>query len=139
MRSKSPRLYSCPGTLAVPGRRMAWGLTFLLASAAGHTATADNLSASEIARVIDASRAVVRRECWQPAVDARGGDGLVSARVVTSLVISASGEVASITASGAEQRFPGLSSCVAAAVRRRKFPPGDTPTTIKVPFLFATQ
>ena len=81
---------------------------------------------------------IIRRKCWQGALDAMSGPG-PSARVMAKIVIGASGSVESATASGAENDYPGLSSCIAARVKTWKFPPSSGSTPVNIPFVFAAQ
>jgi hypothetical protein len=114
-------------------------LVFCLVSASGRQAAAEPLSPRVISRVIESRRLAVRHTCWEPALEMRRAGGTVTARVQASFVIASSGKVESITATGAEQTFPGLSICIAASIQRWKFPSSDKPTPIKMPFLFVGQ
>lgn len=96
------------------------------------------LSSGEISGVVERNRALIKRRCWQPEVSARQGMG-GSARVNTSFTVGPSGAVQTATASGAENDYPGLSSCIAAQIRAWKFPPSASSTPVNVPFVFAAQ
>ncbi len=97
------------------------------------------LSEGEINGVVQRNMAGVRRRCWQPALDARAANAPKSASVRTTITISPGGGVSSVSASGGEQHFPGLASCIAGAVRGWQFPPSDGPTTVNIPFSFVSQ
>jgi hypothetical protein len=97
------------------------------------------LSQGEISAVVSQNQPLVKRKCWQPAIDARPPNGPTTARVNGSITISASGAVDSAAASGAEKDFPGLSSCIQGRMKGWKFPPSGGSTTVNVPFVFAGQ
>ncbi len=111
------------------------------ATAAGDSmgSAGGQLSAGEIQGVVARNQPMIRRRCWQPALDGRAPNGANSARVSGTINISPSGAVSSATASGAEKDFPGLASCIAAQMRGWKFPPSGSPSTAAVPFVFAGQ
>jgi predicted Zn finger-like uncharacterized protein len=98
------------------------------------------LSAGEIQGVVIQNQPLVRRKCWQPALDAKSPSAPSNARVMGTIVIGASGNVESSAASGGERDFPGLSSCIAARMKTWKFPPsGSASPPVQVPFVFAGQ
>ena len=97
------------------------------------------LSAGEIQGVVTRNQPLIRRRCWQPALDGRPPNGPNSARVSGTINISPSGSVSSATASGAEKDFPGLASCIAGQMKGWKFPASGSPSTAAVPFFFAGQ
>jgi predicted Zn finger-like uncharacterized protein len=97
------------------------------------------LSQGEISAVVSQNQPLVKRKCWQPALEARAANAPTTARVSGSLTIGASGAVESASASGAERDYPGLSSCIAARMKGWKFPPSGSSTTVNVPFVFAGQ
>ncbi|MDC3959358.1 AgmX/PglI C-terminal domain-containing protein [Polyangium jinanense] len=103
------------------------------------TAGAGQLSTGEISAVVEANRPLVKRRCWQPALDATKGMGGSSARVSASIVIAPSGTVQSVSASGAEKDYPGLSSCIAGRIKGWKFPASGGSTPVNIPFVFAAQ
>ncbi|MDI1481525.1 AgmX/PglI C-terminal domain-containing protein [Polyangium sp. y55x31] len=103
------------------------------------TAGTGQLSAGEISGVVEANRPLVKRRCWQPALDATKGMGGSSARVSASIVIAPSGTVQSVSASGAEKDYPGLSSCIASRIKAWKFPASGGSTPVNIPFVFAAQ
>lgn len=105
---------------------------------AGAGSGGGQLSAGEINGVVAQNQALIRRKCWQPALDQRAGAG-PSARVNASIVIGPSGNVQSASASGAEKDYPGLSSCIAGRINGWKFPPSSGATPVNVPFFFAAQ
>ncbi|MBI4705231.1 MAG: zinc-ribbon domain-containing protein [Deltaproteobacteria bacterium] len=108
-------------------------------SAGEQASRAGGLTTEQIGAVVGANKPVVSGGCWQPALKNRLGIGPASARVVASLVVSASGKVSSASASGSEAEFPGLSSCIAKKVRNWKFPPSGGETPVNVPFVFVAQ
>ena len=97
------------------------------------------LSAGEIQGVVSQNQAMVRRKCWQPALEARSANAPMTARVNGSLTIGPSGSVESASASGAERDYPGLSSCIQARMKNWKFPPAGGSQQVNVPFVFAGQ
>jgi hypothetical protein len=104
-----------------------------------HAGGGGQLSQGEISAVVSQNQPLVRRKCWQPALEARPPNGATNARVNGSITIRASGSVESASASGSERDFPGLSSCIATRMRNWKFPPSGGTTTVNVPFVFAGQ
>ncbi|MFO0756917.1 MAG: GYF domain-containing protein [Byssovorax sp.] len=102
-------------------------------------AAGGQLSAGEIQGVVTRNQPLIRRRCWQPALDGRPPNGPNSARVSGTINIAPNGSVTSATASGAEKDFPGLSSCIAAQMKNWKFPASGAPSTAAVPFYFAGQ
>jgi len=103
------------------------------------TNSGGQLSQGEISGVVAQNQPLVRRRCWLPALDARAGQGPANARVNARITIGASGSVDSVSASGAEKDFPGLSSCIASRMKGWRFPASGGPTTVNVPFVFAGQ
>jgi hypothetical protein len=97
------------------------------------------LSQGEIQGVVAQNTALMKRKCWQPALEARPPDGPSNARVMGSIVVGPSGAVESASANGAEKDFPGLSSCIASRMKNWKFPPSGGSTPVNVPFVFAGQ
>lgn len=96
------------------------------------------LTPAQIQSVVSANQPLIKRQCWQPALDSSGG-GATSARVNANIVIGPSGAVESASARGAERDFPGLSSCIAARVKKMKFPPSGGSQPVSIPFVFAGQ
>jgi hypothetical protein len=103
------------------------------------SAGAGQLTQGEIAGVVTANQPMVKRRCWQPALEARPLDAPTNVRVMASMVIDASGNVESVNATGGEKDFPGLSTCIASRIRSWKFPASGGATPVNVPFLFAGQ
>jgi hypothetical protein len=97
------------------------------------------LSQGEIQGVVSQNQPLVKRKCWQPALEARPPNGPSNARVNGSLVIGPSGAVESASANGAEKDFPGLAPCIAARMKNWKFPASGGSTPVNVPFVFAGQ
>jgi hypothetical protein len=58
---------------------------------------------------------------------------------MATIDIGARGRVESSEASGAETDFPGLSACVASAVKEWEFPRSAGSTTLNIPFVFAAR
>jgi hypothetical protein len=104
----------------------------------GSGGTLTQLTAGEINGVVAQNQPLIRRKCWQPAIDARSGGG-PSARVSATIMIGPSGAVESASAGGAEKDYPGLSSCIAGRLRAWKFPPSGGRTPVSIPFVFAAQ
>lgn len=97
------------------------------------------LSAGEIQGVVAQNQAIVKRKCWQPALESRAVNAPTNARVNGSITIGAGGNVESASASGGERDFPGLSSCIASRMKGWKFPASSSSTPVNVPFVFAGQ
>ena len=97
------------------------------------------LSQGEIQGVVAQNQPLVKRKCWQPALESRAANGPSNARVNGSIVIGASGAVETASASGAERDFPGLAACIAARMKNWKFPSSGSSTPVNVPFVFAGQ
>jgi hypothetical protein len=97
------------------------------------------LSQAEIEAIVRKNQPGVRHRCWQQALDSRAGTGPTTVRVSAQIVIGPSGAVQSATAGGAENEFPGLSSCIAARLKAWSFPPSSGSTPVKIPFVFAAQ
>lgn len=97
------------------------------------------LSSGEIQGVVAQNQAIVKRKCWQPALESRAANAPTNARVNGAITIGASGNVESASASGGERDFPGLSSCIASRMKGWKFPPSSSSTPVNVPFVFAGQ
>lgn len=101
-------------------------------------AATGELTQGEISGVVERNRALIRRQCWQPEVQASQGMG-GSARVQTSFTITTAGSVQGVSAHGAEDNYPGLAPCIAARIRGWQFPPSASSTPVNVPFVFAAQ
>jgi hypothetical protein len=114
-------------------------LTLALGGATPSVAEADTVAPGQLSRVMDSYRPAVRRACWGPVLEAKGSEGTVSARVQLDIVISPSGSVDVLAASGAEQSFPGLSMCVAGAMRKSRFPASSVATPLRAVFMFLEQ
>jgi hypothetical protein len=102
-------------------------------------AAGSQLSAGEIQGVVAQNQSIVKRKCWQPALESRAANAPSNARVNGAITIGASGNVESSSASGSEKDFPGLASCIASRMKGWKFPPSSGPTPVNVPFVFAGQ
>jgi len=100
---------------------------------------ASQLSQGEIQGVVAQNQSIVKRKCWQPALESRATNAPTTARVNGAITIGASGNVESASASGGERDFPGLSSCIASRMKSWKFPPSGSSTPVNVPFVFAGQ
>ena len=97
------------------------------------------LSAGEIQGVVAQNQSIVKRKCWQPALESRAANAPSNARVNGSITVGASGNVESASAAGGERDFPGLSSCIAGRMKGWKFPASSGSTPVNVPFVFAGQ
>jgi hypothetical protein len=96
------------------------------------------LSQGEISGVVASNQTIIKRKCWQAALDAHAKDGATSAKVTASITIGPGGNVTSVSASGGGA-FPGLADCIASRVRSWKFPASGGTTSVSVPFVFAGQ
>jgi predicted Zn finger-like uncharacterized protein len=97
------------------------------------------LSTGEITAVVSQNQPLVKRKCWQPALEARAANAPTTARVMGTISIGPSGAVESASASGAESSYPGLSACIQQRMKGWKFPPSGGSQTVQVPFVFAGQ
>jgi hypothetical protein len=102
-------------------------------------AAGSQLSAGEIQGVVSQNQPLVKRKCWQPALDAKSKDAPTTARVSAKVTIGPSGNVESVSAGGADKDYPGLAACVASRIKGWKFPPSGAPTNVNIPFVFAGQ
>jgi len=98
----------------------------------------EQLSQSDIERVVATHRASVKRGCWEPALRSRDRKAPKSAKVNVSVSVGPSGQVSSASASGGSG-YPGLASCVASKVRRWQFPPSGSTSRANIPFAFFAQ
>jgi hypothetical protein len=101
------------------------------------TVLSERLSEQQIQETVARYREQVQRGCWQPAQDAREPTAPSSARVSTSITISASGSVLDVKAGSAPPGYPRLAECLAAQVREWRFPAAKNATTAAIPFVFA--
>lgn len=95
-----------------------------------------HLTAEHISPVIAAAAALVKRHCWQPALDARAPDAPLSARVLLQTEIDSSGKVTSIRTDEAPPAYPQLADCAATVVRSLSFHRALGPTVVNIPFVF---
>ena len=108
-------------------------------SGAGASAGGGQLSAGDISSVVNSNQTIIKRKCWQAALDAKTKENVNSAKVTANLTIGPSGDVTSVSASGGEAAFPTLSGCIASRIKSWKFPPSGGSTPVSVPFVFAGQ
>lgn len=94
------------------------------------------LTGEDIAPVIAASGSRLRKECWQPALDARSPDAPTSVRVLVQLKIDPSGQVAAADADGTPPGYPLLATCILAVVRSLTFRSARGSTLVNVPYVF---
>lgn len=97
----------------------------------------ERLSGEDISPVIAASGARLRKECWQPALDARSPDAPTSATVLVQLEIDPSGQVVAAQADKAPPGYPLLATCILAVVRSLTFRPARGSTLVNVPYVFS--
>jgi hypothetical protein len=97
------------------------------------------LTAGEIQGVVSSNQAMMRRKCWEPALQASSPTASSSAKVGSTITIGPSGNVESASAGGAEKDYPGLSSCIADRIKHWKFPPPGGSQTVNIPFNFVRQ
>lgn len=98
--------------------------------------TPEQLTAKQLEAVISAGMPRIKQRCWQPALDARAPGQQPLARVFMSMTIDASGSVINVETKGEAPGFPGLSACIADAMRTWKFPRSAGSTTVNLPFEF---
>jgi hypothetical protein len=79
----------------------------------------------------------VKRECWQPALDARDPSDPASARVSFELTINSAGEVEKIQGRQGGPGYPKLAGCIENILRQSKFPLASNSTAVNIPFVFA--
>lgn len=102
--------------------------------------TANNgLNARAIEATVKRFQPGLKRACWQPLLNQRGGDVSDGARVSTTVTIAPTGRVVGVTHGGDPAAYPGLATCIAGKVQTWKFPRATTPTTAVIPFVFAVQ
>lgn len=97
----------------------------------------ERLSDQQLQETVARYREQVQRSCWLPALDAREPTAPTSARVSTSITISASGSVLDVKTGGDPLGYLRLSDCIAGQVRGWRFPAAQNPTTTSIPFVFA--
>jgi hypothetical protein len=97
----------------------------------------ERLSDQQLQETVGRYREPVQRTCWQPSFDAREPTAPSSARVTTSITVSASGAVLDVTTGGDPPDYPRLSDCISAQVRAWRFPAALNASTVSIPFVFA--
>ncbi len=104
----------------------------------GDNSSLPQLDRADIERVVAQQRALVKRQCWEPALHSREADAPKSAKVQISVTIAGDGNVQNASATGGTG-YPGLSSCVASKVKSWKFPASSGPSSAAIPFAFFEQ
>lgn len=106
----------------------------------GSNSTGQTLSEGQASGVVSRNTPRVRRACWDPQLQTRSSSAPNSVKVTASLQIAPNGSVKSASVSGGnEKHYPGLVSCIKAAVSTWSFPVTDEGGTVNVPFNFAAQ
>lgn len=98
----------------------------------------DRLNDQQVQETVARYREQLQRGCWQPALDAREPTAPSSARVSTSVTVSASGNVLEVKTGSDPLGYLGLADCVAGQVRSWRFPAAKNATTAAIPFVFAS-
>jgi predicted Zn finger-like uncharacterized protein len=98
----------------------------------------EQLSQSDVQRVVNNGKNSLKRACWEPALAARSANAPSSARVTVNIVIGPDGRVRSANATGGDG-YPGLASCIGGRVRSWVFPPSSGETTVAPSFTFVPQ
>jgi len=97
------------------------------------------LTAEQLKQVIAAATPRVRKQCWQPALDARAPGAPTNVSVPTHIEIDSSGAVTEVQVQDAPPSYPGLSSCIAGVLRSVRFPRSAGTTSVNIPFVFQGQ
>ncbi len=97
------------------------------------------LDSSAVQRTVGRYTGSVKRSCWQPALDTRDKSAPSSARVSVTIQVAPSGAVQGVSTTGDPSGYHGLAGCIASRVRGWRFPASSGSTTVKVPFVFASQ
>jgi hypothetical protein len=79
---------------------------------------------------------ILRKQCWQQALDARAPGAPTNARVPAHIEIDSSGSVIDVQVQDAPSSYPGLSGCIAGVLRSMRFPRSPGTTSVNVPFVF---
>lgn len=110
------------------------------ATGGGGNSTGQTLTEGQASGVVSRNTPRVRRACWDPQLQTRSSSAPNSVKVTASLQIAPNGSVKSASVSGGnEKHYPGLVSCIKAAVSTWSFPVTDEGGTVNVPFNFAAQ
>ncbi|MES1182783.1 MAG: AgmX/PglI C-terminal domain-containing protein [Myxococcales bacterium] len=94
------------------------------------------LTAEHISPVVAAATPRVKTRCWQVALDKRGPDAPMTARVLVEAEIEPSGSIASAHTDDAPAGYPELADCVLSVVRTLTFHPASESTIVTIPFVF---
>jgi hypothetical protein len=106
---------------------MIWLLPILL------TAPSQSLSPRDITGVVSERKPEVKKVCFDPVASRLQQDE--RAKVHAKLRIDGDGRVVSSEASGGDN-LPSLAPCIARLVRTWRFPFGEEPTFVVIPFVF---
>ena len=98
----------------------------------------EQLSQSDVQRVVNNGKNSLKRACWEPALAAKSSNAPSSAKVTATITIGADGRVRSSSASGGDG-YPGLASCIGGRVRSWVFPASNGETTVAPSFTFVPQ
>jgi hypothetical protein len=107
--------------------------------AIGGAAAGAPLEATDIQLTVGRYKSSVKRGCWEPATSTRTPGSPSTARIELTVGIASSGRVSSVVSSGDPRGYRGLARCIEGRVRGWQFPASGSPTTTRIPFVFATQ
>jgi hypothetical protein len=97
----------------------------------------EQLDAVQLQDTVARYREELRRNCGQPALEARDPSASTSARVSTSVTINPQGKVEKVVTAGDPLGYPRLANCIASHVAHWRFPNAKQSTTANIPFVFA--
>ena len=121
------RRSTSPGPLPVDSSGAATGVPPVAVTPAQGGGATGQLTQGEIAGVVTANQPMMKRRCWQPALESRPMEGPANVRVMASLVIDPTGNVESVSVTGGERDFPGLSTASLVEFAAGGFPPQGRP------------
>lgn len=98
----------------------------------------ERLEAPQVQATLARYRETMKRQCWQPAFEARPENASTSARVSLSVTIAPSGGVDKVTTLGEPPGYPRLAECVAAQLSQWHFPASRSTSTLSIPFVFTS-
>jgi hypothetical protein len=99
----------------------------------------ERLEAAHVQATVARYRETMKRQCWQPALEARAENASTSARVSLSVIVTPSGGVDNVTSLGDPPGYPRLGQCLAAQLAQWQFPPSKSRNTLSIPFVFTSE
>lgn len=98
----------------------------------------ERLEAAQVQATVARYREAMKRQCWQPALEARPENASTSARVSLSVTVAPSGGVDNVTTLGEPAGYPRLAECVASQLGQWRFPASKSRSTLSIPFVFTS-